>query len=234
MKLLDNIMIFGDSIMKGVVLSESDRRYRIGSGLGIDALAQRFGLNIANHSRFGCTLEKGLGVLQRTVERNPDCGAVIMEYGGNDCDFDWAQVAAEPEKEHFPNTSLDRFTELYAGAIEYLRGRGIVPVLTTLPPLCAERYFNWICRSGLDRGSILGWLGDIDVIYRYQKNYSKAVEQLADRFDTALIDLRSAFLAEKQLEDFYCADGIHPNENGQHLIQNAFSDFFAQAKGAEI
>ena len=67
MKLLDNIMIFGDSIMKGVVLSESDNRYRISSGLGIDALAQSFGLNIANHSRFGCTLEKGLGVLQRTI-----------------------------------------------------------------------------------------------------------------------------------------------------------------------
>ncbi len=229
MQLLENIMIFGDSIMKGVVLSESDRRYRISSGLGIDTLAQSFGLNIANHSRFGCTLEKGLGVLQRTVERTPDCGAVILEYGGNDCDFDWAQVAAEPDKEHSPNTPLERFTELYAGAIEYLRSRGIVPVLTTLPPLCSERYLNWICRSGLDKESILGWLGDINAIYRYQERYSHAVEQLAERFGTALIDLRSSFLAERRLEDFYCADGIHPNENGQRLIQSAFSDFFAKA-----
>ena len=234
MQLLDNIMIFGDSIMKGVVLSESDRRYRISSGLGIDALAQSFGLNIANNSRFGCTLEKGLGVLQRTIEKSPECGAVILEYGGNDCDFDWAQVAAAPEKEHFPNTTLDRFTELYAGAIEYLRGRGIVPVLTTLPPLCSERYLNWICRSGLSRESILGWLGDVDAIYRYQESYSKAIEQLAKRFGTALIDLRGAFLAENRLENFYCADGIHPNENGQQLIQNAFSDFFTKAKEAAI
>lgn len=229
MLLLENIMIFGDSIMKGVVLSESDHRYRIGSGLGIDTLAQSFGLNIANHSRFGCTLEKGLGVLQRTVERTPDCGAVILEYGGNDCDFDWAQVAAEPHKEHSPNTPLEHFTELYAGAIEYLRRRGIVPVLTTLPPLCSERYLNWICRSGLDKESILGWLGDINAIYRYQERYSHAIEQLAERFDTALIDLRSFFLAERRMENFYCADGIHPNENGQRLIRSAFSDFFAKA-----
>lgn len=229
MKLLENIMIFGDSIMKGVVLSESDRRYRISSGLGIDALAQDFGLNIANHSRFGCTLEKGLGVLQRTVERTPDCGAVIMEYGGNDCDFDWAQVAAAPEAEHFPNTPIERFTELYAGAINYLRSRGIVPVLTTLPPLCSERYLSWICRSGLSRESILSWLGDINAIYRYQERYSHAIEQLAERFDTALIDLRGFFLAERRMEDFYCADGIHPNENGQQLIQRAFSDFFTRA-----
>lgn len=233
MVLSNNIMIFGDSIMKGVVLSESDRRYRIGSGLGIDTLAQSFGLNIANYSRFGCTLEKGLGILRRTVEKNPDCGAVIMEYGGNDCDFDWAQVAAAPDRDHFPNTPLERFTELYTGAIEYLRERGIVPILATLPPLCAERYFNWICRSGLDRGNLLHWLGDIDIIYRYQEKYSKAIEQLAARFGTALIDLRSAFLAQRRYEDFYCADGIHPNEKGQKLIQNAFSNFFAVAKEAE-
>ena len=234
MPIADNIMIFGDSIMKGVVLSESDRRYRISSELGIDALAQSFGLNIANHSRFGCTLEKGLGILRRTVEKNPNCSAVIMEYGGNDCDFDWAQVAAEPNKEHFPNTPLERFTELYAGAIEYLRKHGIIPILTTLPPLCSERYFNWICRSGLDRDKILGWLGDIDAIYRYQEGYSKAVEQLAERFGTALIDLRSTFLAERRYEDFYCADGIHPNESGQRLIQGAFSNFFTEAKEATV
>jgi len=229
MKLLENIMIFGDSIMKGVVLSENDSRYRISSGLGIDSLAQRFGLSIANHSRFGCTLEKGMGVLRRTVEKTPDCGAIILEYGGNDCDFDWAQIAAEPEREHFPNTTLDRFTELYAGVIEYLREQGIAPVLTTLPPLCSERYLSWICRSGLSRESILSWLGDVDAIYRYQENYSNAVAKLAQTFNTALIDLRGAFLAENRLEDFYCTDGIHPNENGQRLIQNVFSDFFAKA-----
>ena len=232
MQLIDHIMIFGDSIMKGVVLSESDARYKISGLLGIDALAKRFGLSIDNRSRFGCTLEKGLGVLRRTMEKETDCGVVILEYGGNDCDFDWEQVAASPEAEHQPHTPIERFTELYAGAIEYLRGRNVVPVLTTLPPLCSERYLNWICRSGLDRENILSWLGDINAIYRYQERYSRVVEQLSERFDTPLIDLRSAFLAERRMENLFCADGIHPNEQGQQLIQDTFADFFTNAQAA--
>lgn len=226
MKLKDHIMIFGDSIMKGVVLSESDARYKVSNILGIDALAKRFGLNIDNRSRFGCTLEKGFGVLQRTIDREPDCGAVILEYGGNDCDFDWELVAAAPEAEHQPHTPIERFTELYAGAIEFLNGKGIVPVLTTLPPLCSERYLNWICRNGLSRENILSWLGDANAIYRYQERYSRAVEQLSERFQTPLIDLRSAFLAERQMEKLFCSDGIHPNEKGQQLIQDTFAKFF--------
>ena len=232
MRLLDHIMIFGDSIMKGVVLSESDARYKISSVLGIDALAVRFGLSIDNRSRFGCTLEKGLGVLRRTMEKEPDCGAVILEYGGNDCDFDWERVAASPEAEHQPHTPIERFTELYAGAIEYLREKGVVPVLTTLPPLCAERYLSWICRNGLSRESILSWLGDTNAIYRYQERYSRAVEQLAERFSTPLIDPRSAFLAERKMEALFCSDGIHPNEQGQQIIQSTFAEFFAAAKAS--
>ncbi len=226
MRLLKNIMIFGDSIMKGVILSESDARYRISPVIGIDSLARRFDLNIENRSRFGCTLEKGIGILRRDVERAGDCGAVILEYGGNDCDFDWAQVAAEPECEHLPNTPIEQFTELYSGAIEFLRSRGIVPVLTTLPPLCSERYLDWICRSGLSKESILSWLGDVNAIYRFQERYSRAIVELSERFGTPLIDLRSAFLAERRMEMLYCTDGIHPNEKGQQVIQSTFADFF--------
>jgi len=228
-QLMEKIVIFGDSIMKGVVFNESDGRYRVSSALGVDALAGRFGLTIENRSRFGCTLEKGLGVLRRTVEREQDCRAVILEYGGNDCDFDWEQVAAEPEAEHQPHTTIERFAELYAGAIVELQRRSIVPVLTTLPPLCAERYLDWICRGGLSRENILRWLGDVNAIYRYQERYSRVVERLAERFDAPLIDLRSAFLSERKMERLFCADGIHPNELGQRVIHDAFSRFMETA-----
>ena len=99
MRLIDKIMIFGDSIMKGVVLGERDSRYRVSDRLGMDTLAKQFNISIDNRSRFGCTLEKGAGVLRRTVEKDSDCGVVILEYGGNDCDFDWERVSAEPEYE---------------------------------------------------------------------------------------------------------------------------------------
>lgn len=222
---MKRIMIFGDSIMKGVVLSEGDKRYKISSALGTEALAARFGLNIDNRSRFGCTIEKGVNLLRRTIDKDPSCGAVILEYGGNDCDFNWQDISAEPTAEHSPHTPLERFKSIYTSAIEYLRQKDITPVLTTLPPLCAERYLNWICRNGLSRENILSWLGDINAIYRYQERYSHAVEQLAEAHETPIVDLRGAFLAERKMENLFCEDGIHPNEQGQRLIHDTFSSF---------
>lgn len=225
MQLKERIMIFGDSIMKGVVLGESDRRYKISSSLGVDAIAKRFGLELDNRSRFGCTVEKGTTVLRRTIEREPGCGVVVLEYGGNDCDFNWPEVSAAPEAEHEPHTPLGRFREIYASAIEYLRSKSITPILTTLPPICAERYLNWICRDGLSRENILSWLGDTNAIYRYQERYSRAVEQLAVKYAVPLVDLRGAFLEKRQMEELYCEDGIHPNDQGQLLIRDTFAKF---------
>lgn len=227
MKLTKPVMIFGDSIMKGVVLRGEEKRYAVSAALGVEEVARRFGLTVENRSRFGCTVEKGFMLLRRALDREPDCAAVVLEYGGNDCDFDWAQVAEAPEAEHEPRSPIERFTATYESMIAYLKERGILPILTTLPPLCAERYLNWICRAGLDKAKILSWLGDVNAIYRYHERYSHRIEQLAEKYGLPLVDLRSAFLEKRQMEEYFCEDGIHPNEKGQRLIRDTFSQYLS-------
>lgn len=218
-----SIMIFGDSILKGVVLDETGTGYRVSRALELETP----GVAVENHSRFGCTSGKGFAVLDRCLERGERPESVLLGYGGNDADFNWAEIAAQPEAEHQSHTPLAQFAALYRAAIGRLKALGIRPTLITLPPVCAERYFRWITRTGLAADAIMRWLGDVEAIYRYQERYSRALEQIARETGCACVDLRGALLQQRHLEDFYCADGIHPNEAGQRVLSGVLREAFA-------
>ena len=219
------ITIYGDSITKGVLMEGG--RYLINS-TGISALAQQFSLMIRNRSKFGCTIDKGLVRIRHDLEGTEAAPRVtVLEYGGNDSDFDWSKVAAEPDGEHQPKTPLDRFQELYKQAIDLVRSHGSEPVLMSLPPICPGRYLNWICREGLSRERILHWLGEENTIYRWQEMYSQTVCAIAEETGAALIDVRSAFLKNRRIDGLICDDGIHPNARGQKLILVTCSGFLA-------
>ena len=85
-------------------------------------------------------------------------------------------------------------------------------------PINAERYFRWFCRDGVVPGNVMKWLGEVNVIYRYQEMYSDAIAKVAKKTGTALIDLREAFLGIHRLGEYICEDGIHPTVKGQELI----------------
>jgi len=220
------IELFGDSILKGVVLDDA-LRYQVSDVLQLDRLGADLGVSLENRSRFGCTSEKGFALLERCLSRGDRPDAVVLGYGGNDADFDWAAVAAEPEAQHIPHTPLPHFAALYRDAIARLRALQIEPILISLPPVCAGRYFRWITRSGLDGARILQWLGDVEAIYRYQEQYSRILEQLARDCGCRIMDLRGALLQNRRLEDDYCIDGIHPNSAGQAVIRGALAQTLA-------
>lgn len=231
MKKIRSISVFGDSILRGIVLNGT-RRYAISDSIGIDSIARLYSMEITNMSRFGCTAPRGYEYIKKYLERGGYADAVLLELGGNDSDFNWKEVEADPEAEHLPNTPLDLFVETYLGIIACLRERGITPVLSNLPPVCPERYLEWICRDGLDRGKILGWLGSSSTIYRYQENYSRTVEKIAAEQGSICIDLRGAFLKNRRIDDLYCEDGIHPNDRGQDVIRGVLIDTINKNKGA--
>ncbi len=231
MKSIRSISIFGDSILRGVVLNEKTRRYSVSDSIGMDSIAGMFSLSVTNHSRFGCTIDRGYDYIKKHIERGCGADAFLLELGGNDSDFKWPEIAANPDAEHLPNTPLERFVEVYREIIEFLREHRILPVITNLPPLIPERYLDWICRDGLDRESILHWLGSTSTIYRYQENYSKSIEKLAGETGCPLVDLRGAFLKHRRIDEYYCGDGIHPNKSGQGIIRGALLDAINQNKG---
>ncbi|MBE7002780.1 MAG: SGNH/GDSL hydrolase family protein [Ruminococcaceae bacterium] len=216
-----NVTVYGDSILKGVLLEGG--RYIVEHGWE-QKLAERFGLHVENRSRFGCTIRKALERIRKDAETVCDgTEYALLEFGGNDCDFDWAEVSAAPEGEHNCKTPPQLFLDVYRRAIRLLRDAGRTPVLTTLPPINAELYLRFLCRDGLSRENIVRWLGDVERIYRWQENYSQMAEQLSREESTPLIDLRRPFLQDaRPPKALLCADGIHPSRLGQGLIYETF------------
>ena len=93
-----NVTVYGDSILKGILLENG--RYTINREWE-EKLSGLCGLNIRNRSRFGCTVQKALALIRKDGAGTYGEGEyAILEFGGNDCDFRWDEIAAAPESEH--------------------------------------------------------------------------------------------------------------------------------------
>jgi len=226
-----NVEIFGDSILKGVQLDDENTRYHVDNNIDVNMLEKKFLLNINNFSKFGCTIAKAFTMIEKRFSNDlHKCDAIVLNLGGNDCDFDWKAVSERPDDDHQPATPLDDFAEIYKKIIEFLKEKGIRPILTTLPPLDAQRFFNWFCGGLEKKANVLEWLGGVEAIYRWHENYSRTIEKIAEETGTLLVDLRGAFLKHRKLENLLCADGTHPNTEGQKVITQGFLEFIEMAK----
>ena len=211
------LQIYGDSIMKAVVVDENFKYRPVVKPL-LERLQQQTGLETVNRAHFGYTSDKGQQILQRDLEKGLDCTYALLEFGGNDCDHNWAEVAAAPDQEHLPHTSLQNFLHNLQSMAQTLLDRGIQPILMTLPPLDAQRYLDFIGRLGSDKNAVLHWLGDVQMIYRWQEMYSAAIAALAARLSLPLADVRSRFLCRRDYGSLIARDGIHLTEAGYGLV----------------
>ena len=210
------LCVFGDSIGKGVVLQADSNRYGV-TKIDLKDIIGENKINVNNYSMMGCTISKGLSVIKRHASELSSYKNIFLEFGGNDCDLAWNEVAENPDSEHVPKTSPENFEKVYTQVIEEIRNNGGRPVMLSLPPLDSTRYFNWISKK-LDKANILKWLGGIDSIYRWQEMYNLKVVLLAAKLAVPLIDIRSVFLGNHNYKDLLCEDGIHPNRLGHELI----------------
>ncbi|MCI1965166.1 MAG: SGNH/GDSL hydrolase family protein [Oscillospiraceae bacterium] len=214
-----SVCVFGDSVSKGVVFDSVLKKYTLLRDCFANLIKSSFPVIIKNYSKFGCTITKGMEMLCRHQNELSGYDYTVLEFGGNDCDYNWAEVSSEPEQNHNPKTPVYVFEQKYEELIARIKQCGSHPVLLTLPPIDAKRYFAWISK-GLNPRAILNWLGDIDHIYRWHERYNLAVCQVARECQVPLIDISSAFLETHQYQSLLCEDGIHPNEEGHRLISN--------------
>jgi hypothetical protein len=181
------------------------------------------GVRVANFSRFGCTITSGLEILAHSKADLGDYGCVLLEFGGNDCDYNWAEVARDPFAGHVCNTPIDMFPVHYRAMVDAVVSGGGRPVLLTLPPIDDDRYFAHISQ-GLDAGGIMSFLGTARTIFTWHEKFSDLVASLAAELSLPLVDLRAGFLAAGGGRDMLCDDGVHLNSEGHALAFEILSE----------
>ncbi|MCB2361410.1 SGNH/GDSL hydrolase family protein [Clostridium estertheticum] len=222
------IVAYGDSITKGIIYDDKKSKYAILKDNFTSIIDNKIKGPVYNAGKFGNTIIRGaLKMYNDVIKKSPDI--VLVEFGGNDCDYKWDQIAKNPEMEYKPNTDIYTFRETLLSMIDTLKNNHIMPVLLTLPPLDPLKYFNWISKEdSTSEKNILHWLGTKDRLFTRHNSYSKMITQVANETDTVLIDIRSEFLKHNDYTRFLCKDGIHPNIDGQSLIATVILNFLKE------
>lgn len=214
---MKKIKIYGDSILKGVMYNEELKRYKL-FGYRFDELKEN-GIEVENNCKMGATVDEGFEIMKSTLDDCDKDTIVILEYGGNDCNYNWSEVSDNPAGEFLPNTPADEFTETYLKLVEYARSKGAEVAICTLVPIDSERFMNWVTR-GLNYDNVLRWMGDINRISRWQEYYSRLSEKVAQIANCRILDLRSIF--KGSMGNLLGVDGMHPSAEGHTMIREAF------------
>jgi acyl-CoA thioesterase I len=212
------IVVYGDSISRGIIFDDIKQKHALLLESFTNLVREHLKGVVYNAAKFGSTLVEGLQRLQNDVlRRKPDI--VLIEFGGNDCDYRWDEIAQDPSREFHPNTECSTFHELLSGLVVKLQTMQIVPVLVTLPPLDPDKYLTWISHNSEQaKNNILQFIGSVSHIYAWHERYNAAVLRVAEETKTRLIDIRSAFLENEDYTTLICGDGIHPNKDGHKVI----------------
>jgi len=203
--------------MRGVYYSTEAGRHKL-FGKRLERL-KNDGVEVTNCSIMGATVTTGTELIHKRLTAPASDTTVIFEYGGNDCDFRWADISNDPSGEYFPNTPLSNFVNLYEDCIKYAKDMGAKVHICNLVPLDSERYFKWISRN-LSIDNILSWLGDTSMLYRWHEYYNRTAERIAEKYDCPLIDIRSPFLLSHNYANLLSDDGIHPTIEGHEVIDD--------------
>jgi len=220
------IGVFGDSVIRGVMLDSETGKFRTYKRRFEDA-RKNYGIMIENNGKIGYTSKLIVEQIKNLIDNENHPDFIFLEYGGNDCNFNWRDVSEHPDAEHSPYVTPEDFKDNYIEAIEYVRACGASVVIMIPPPIDAEKFLNYICKAGgFSRENILHWLGDVSMIYRWQEHYSDICKTIADETGCPVIDLRSAFIVRHDFPDLICEDGVHPTEAGHEIIDGEICKFF--------
>lgn len=218
---MTKVTALGDSVTKGVILTD-ENKYSLAEHSYMDIISRELDLQITNYGRFGSTIETGEAMIQRHSDQIASSEYTFIEYGGNDCDFDWMKIADSPDANYTPNTKLEDFKVRFTRLIYKVRALGSKPIIISLPPILSDNYFSFFSRSMSEKqkANVISWLGgSTDIISRWHESYNRALFMIANETHAPIIDITTAFDVFKgDISSFFCADGIHPNAKGHKMI----------------
>jgi len=219
MNTIKRIVALGDSITKGVIYDGES--YKIIPDGFVNQCAEDMQVEIDNYSRIGCTIARGSQIAEQHADAIAKSDVTLVEFGGNDFDFCWTDIASAPQDNHYPMTELPTFRQIYRDLIARIRQLGSKPMLMSLPVIDYQRFYNFVTRNmgDKDRQNVLSWLGGREERIRtYHDMYSLAVYEIAYQERVPVLDITSPFLTNRDYLPYLCMDGIHPSQQGHNLI----------------
>ncbi|MBM7646168.1 lysophospholipase L1-like esterase [Scopulibacillus daqui] len=209
------IVCFGDSVTRGV--SYIRGRLRIIKETYPSILQEYLGdqNEVLNKGVFNDNSDLLVKRLDKDVlSQKPD--AVLIQIGGNDCNFHWDEVAKRPDDEHEPIVPLNRYLNNIKVMIDQIKEMGAVPILSTLLPLDPKRYYEHISR--MNNKSIAHWIAACGGIEHWHGMYNRALKKIIKSNHVLSIDIRTAFKESNDLSVLLSDDGIHPSPEGYSVM----------------
>ena len=111
---MSDISMFGDSVLKGVIYENN--AYKISKNRFSNICEDILGISIENKAKFGSTINVGKNIISKNIGliKETNSKYVVMEFGGNDCDYNWIEISKNPNKEHLPKSTITEFIEIYS------------------------------------------------------------------------------------------------------------------------
>lgn len=218
--MLNSIICIGDSITKGKVWKENERRPYITENSYPEILGDLIDKMVINEGICDLTSEQMLEQLNGEIKIE-NGSTVLIEIGGNDSTPKWREVRRDPYGFHDATVPIDRFKKNLTDIIAKVSACGAKPVLCTLPPVDADKYYNLLKRVFGEKIKI--WIDNNGGIFKWQERFSDMVKVIAGATGTYFIDVRNAFMSSANYKKYIGFDGIHPNEDGYRLIADTCS-----------
>jgi len=216
------MIFYGDSIIRGktwpqnsLVSFDTENNFVKYCQSYLDSLD----MEIINKGKNGLTSDIACKELDNeVVKHNPNY--LVLEIGGNDCNFNWKEVNKNPYLNHPPALSINDLATNLNSIIDRLRENFITVILLTPPPLDEKKYLKLLNQSfgnNIDffiktKGGIAAW----------HKKYVEKIRTVALEREIFLIDIYGEFEKADSQEHLVSLDGLHPTEKGYQLMAKKF------------
>ena len=214
------LVVFGDSILKGVItIPNSGKLFDVTDKDSLTLAQKKLGFEMDNRSIYGNITSKGLVKLQKFFDKGESADFCIIEFGSNDCDYDWGTLVQK--------VPLAEYLDNLAAMVKLCREHKVTPLMMGLIPYVCDDWFKTIIK-GHDEAAILNFLGGrAETLGKNQLIYKNAQADFVQKNNVQFLDPWNIFEGHKEL---MCYDGIHPNEKGYELLAEAWIKFLSEVK----
>ncbi|MCM3364627.1 MULTISPECIES: SGNH/GDSL hydrolase family protein [Bacillaceae] len=228
------IICFGDSLTRGVSFVKG--RVRIIKDNYPAILEKLFSVRNPEDT---IILNKGVfndnsDLLMKRLEKDvlsEEPNYVLLNVGGNDCNFKWQEVAENPDSNHDPIVPINQYIENIGNMVAKMKQSNITPILLTLPPLDPVRYYKFIAdRYGT---TISHWISCCGGIEHWHGLYNFHLNNLIEQLNLPSIDVRTALIKAGNIADFISDDGIHLNSAGYKKMSNVIFEEMLRLTGGQ-